>query len=80
MTILPTRWPTMPWGTAFARSRVPSSRSAASSCAVVIIPVNASVIPSKLGSMNAPAEMPAPFNGSSPARNSGTTSRTVQST
>jgi hypothetical protein len=32
---------------------------------VVIIPVNASVIPSMLGSMNAPAEMPAPFSGSS---------------
>ncbi|KDN76015.1 hypothetical protein DF19_20985 [Streptomyces olindensis] len=80
MMILPTRWPTMPCGTALARSSVPSSRSAASSCAVVIIPVNARVIPSMLGSRNAPVEMSVPFSRSSPARNSGTRSSTVQST
>ena len=47
--ILPTKYPSIPFGVALARSRVPSSRSSTSVLMMPMSPLNAICIPSTLG-------------------------------
>jgi hypothetical protein len=69
-TILPIRYPAMPFGVALARNRVPSSRSTTSSPAVVARPMKAIAMPSAPGSTAAPRLSPMPGSVASRMKNS----------